>query len=298
MCEAAGLAAGDEVTLISEFRRRRAHGARVPHRAVRNTGGLRRVLLPRDQRADSARARCRGQQHAGVQVRRDPVGVERRRFGVESPAGVPSGTPFSTGNWIERRDRAMPVITLPDGSQKQYDAPVSVAQVAADIGPGLAKAALAGRVDGRLVDTAYAIDCRQRARDRHGKGRGRPGDHSALDRAPARPGRAAIVSGSAGHDRPGDRERLLLRLRVRAGVHAGGSRSDRGEDARARGCGSAGAAQGHEARRGRRVLQGYRRALQGGDHREHSRPTTRSACTGRATGSICAAARTCPAPAR
>ncbi|MGI9341369.1 MAG: threonine--tRNA ligase [Gammaproteobacteria bacterium] len=51
----------------------------------------------------------------------------------------------------------MPVITLPDGSQKQYAEPVSVAQVAADIGPGLAKAALAGRVDGHLVDTAHPI---------------------------------------------------------------------------------------------------------------------------------------------
>jgi threonyl-tRNA synthetase len=52
----------------------------------------------------------------------------------------------------------MPQITLPDGSSRQYDAPVSVQQVAADIGPGLAKAALAGRVDGRLVDASYVID--------------------------------------------------------------------------------------------------------------------------------------------
>ena len=52
----------------------------------------------------------------------------------------------------------MPVITLPDGSQRTYAAPVTVAQVAADIGPGLAKAALAGRVDGRPVDTSHLID--------------------------------------------------------------------------------------------------------------------------------------------
>jgi threonyl-tRNA synthetase len=52
----------------------------------------------------------------------------------------------------------MPVITLPDGSQRQFDAPVSVADIAADIGPGLAKAALAGRVDGGLVDTAFLVD--------------------------------------------------------------------------------------------------------------------------------------------
>jgi len=52
----------------------------------------------------------------------------------------------------------MPVITLPDGSQRSYPRPVTVAQVAADIGPGLAKAALAGRVDGRLVDTSFLLE--------------------------------------------------------------------------------------------------------------------------------------------
>ncbi len=52
----------------------------------------------------------------------------------------------------------MPVITLPDGSQRQFSAPVSVHEVALDIGPGLAKAALAGVVDGREVDTSFKID--------------------------------------------------------------------------------------------------------------------------------------------
>jgi threonyl-tRNA synthetase len=51
----------------------------------------------------------------------------------------------------------MPVITLPDGSQRTYDKPVSIADIAADIGPGLAKAALAGRVDGKLVDTSHVV---------------------------------------------------------------------------------------------------------------------------------------------
>ena len=49
-------------------------------------------------------------------------------------------------------------VKLPDGSQRQFDAPVTVAQVAASIGAGLAKAALAGRVDGKLVDTSYLIE--------------------------------------------------------------------------------------------------------------------------------------------
>lgn len=50
-------------------------------------------------------------------------------------------------------------VRLPDGSQRQFDAPVTVAQVAANIGAGLAKAAIAGKVDGKLVDTSYLIDC-------------------------------------------------------------------------------------------------------------------------------------------
>ncbi len=49
-------------------------------------------------------------------------------------------------------------IRLPDGSQRQFDKPVTVAEVAASIGAGLAKAALAGKVDGRLVDTSHLID--------------------------------------------------------------------------------------------------------------------------------------------
>jgi threonyl-tRNA synthetase len=48
-------------------------------------------------------------------------------------------------------------VTLPDGSQRQFPQPVSVADVAASIGPGLAKAAIAGKVDGKVVDTAYSI---------------------------------------------------------------------------------------------------------------------------------------------
>ena len=51
----------------------------------------------------------------------------------------------------------MPSITLPDGSQRDFDSTVSVADVAADIGPGLAKATLAGVVNGTLVDASTQI---------------------------------------------------------------------------------------------------------------------------------------------
>ena len=49
-------------------------------------------------------------------------------------------------------------ITLPDGSKRTFDKPVTVAEVAASIGAGLAKAALAGKVDGKLVDTSHRLD--------------------------------------------------------------------------------------------------------------------------------------------
>jgi threonyl-tRNA synthetase len=49
-------------------------------------------------------------------------------------------------------------ITLPDGSQRPFEHPVTVAEVAASIGAGLAKAALAGKVDGKLVDTSFRIE--------------------------------------------------------------------------------------------------------------------------------------------
>ena len=52
----------------------------------------------------------------------------------------------------------MPAITLPDGSQRHFDNPVSVAAVAADIGAGLAKATLAGVVDGEVVDASFVMD--------------------------------------------------------------------------------------------------------------------------------------------
>lgn len=52
----------------------------------------------------------------------------------------------------------MPVITLPDGSQRQFDTPVTIAQIAASIGSGLAKAAIAGKINDKLVDTSQLVE--------------------------------------------------------------------------------------------------------------------------------------------
>jgi len=56
------------------------------------------------------------------------------------------------------KDKQMPIITLPDGSQRQFDHPVSVLEVAQDIGAGLAKATIAGRVNGERRDACDIIE--------------------------------------------------------------------------------------------------------------------------------------------
>ena len=52
----------------------------------------------------------------------------------------------------------MPDIRLPDGAVKHFDAPVTIAELAASIGPGLAKAAIAGKIDGKVVDLSHVLD--------------------------------------------------------------------------------------------------------------------------------------------
>ncbi|HIO93434.1 MAG TPA: threonine--tRNA ligase [Leucothrix mucor] len=52
----------------------------------------------------------------------------------------------------------MPIITLPDGSQRAFDSPVSILDVAADIGPGLAKATIAGKIDDAVLDASHMIE--------------------------------------------------------------------------------------------------------------------------------------------
>ncbi len=111
-------------------------------------------------------------------------------------------------------------ITLPDGSQRPFENPVTVQDVAASIGAGLAKAALAGRVDGKLVDTSYRIDrdakleiVTEKSPDaldiiRHSTAH-------LLAQATQR-----LFPGYPGHDRPGRRQRFLLRLRAQDAVHA------------------------------------------------------------------------------
>ncbi len=187
----------------------------------------------------------------------------------------------------------MPKIRLPDGAVKEYDAPVTVAEVAASIGPGLAKAALAGRVDGKLVDISHTIDKRCRSRDRHRQGSRRARGPAPFDRAPARVRGEGALSGCAGHDRPGDRGRLLLRLLVQAPVHARGSRGDRGEDgASSRGRTSPSPASSCRATRRSRTSSRSASTTRPRSSRR-SLPTSRSRSTPKASSPTSAAARTC-----
>ena len=66
--------------------------------------------------------------------------------------------PERASGFIHFWGRNMPVITLPDGSHREFSQPVTVAEVAQSIGTGLARAALAGKIDGRLVDTSFLIE--------------------------------------------------------------------------------------------------------------------------------------------
>ena len=129
-----------------------------------------------------------------------------------------------------------------------------VAEIAASIGPGLAKAALAGKVDGKLVDTSHRIDADADVAIVTDK------DPDGLEvirhstRAPARLRGEGALPRRAGDDRPGDRGRLLLRLRVQAAVHARGPRGDREAHGRDREARHQGRAQRDAARRRGEVL--------------------------------------------
>ena len=73
---------------------------------------------------------------------------------TKSESTVPAQCFFSS----RTTGTVMPTITLPDGTKKSFDHPVTVREIAESIGPGLARAALAGKVDGKLVDLSHVVD--------------------------------------------------------------------------------------------------------------------------------------------
>ena len=160
----------------------------------------------------------------------------------------------------------MPAITLPDKSVRRFDGPVTGTTVAEAIGPGLARAALAMKLDGKLVDLATEIDHDADVvfvtrRDPEALELIRHDAAHVLAEAVQE-----LYPGHPGHHRPGDRRRLLLRFRPQRAVHPGGLRADRGEDARDRRARRKIRPPGDGPRRGDPVLPGQGRKIQGGDH--------------------------------
>ena len=191
----------------------------------------------------------------------------------------------------------MPVITLPDGSQKKFDAPVTVADVALSIGAGLAKAAIAGRVNDKLVDTSFVIENDAKLSIVTEK------DPAALDvirhstahllamAVQAIYPKAQVTIGPVIEDgfyydfaferpfTPEDLEKFEAKMKEIASQDLKVTR------------------RGHGARRRREAVRKHGREVQGTDHRQHPVERADRRCTGRASGSTCAAARTCRAPA-
>ena len=123
-------------------------------------------------------------------------------------------------------------LTFPDGSVRDYDAAMTGAgarridlQVARQEGRRLC----ARRHRARPFRSARQV---RQGRDRHPRRSARAGAHPPRRRACAGRSRAGALAGNAGDHRPGDRERLLLRLRPQRAVHARRFSGDREEDAR------------------------------------------------------------------
>ena len=168
--------------------------------------------------------------------------------------------------------------------------------MAAAIGPGLARAALAGKVDGKLVDLSHAsIAIAELAivtdKDAEGLEILRHSTahllaHAVKELFPdAQVTIGPVIEDGFYYDfsfkRPFTPEDLAAIEKRMAEI------AKRDLKVRARGLGSV---------QGDQLLQGPGRALQGADHREHSRRRSHHACTVRTTSPICAAARTCPPP--
>jgi hypothetical protein len=183
-------------------------------------------------------------------------------------------------------------VQLPDGSIRSFEQPLSIGEVAASIGPGLAKAALAGKVDGKLVDLSFASSS-DSARDRHRKAPRCAGHPAPLHRAPAGAGHPAPVPGAQvtigpvidngfyydfAFERAFTPEDLAAIEAEMAKIVAEALPVQRSVMAR---------------RCGDRLLQGQGRVVQGRDHRRHHPGREGPLAVRRASSPTCAAARTC-----
>ena len=186
----------------------------------------------------------------------------------------------------------MVALTFPDGARREYPDDITGLDIAKGISPSLAKRTVAMALDGEVADLADTIEQRRQDRVRHARRPARARADPARRRARAGRGGAGAVARHAGDHRPGDRERLLLRLLPQRAVHARGFPGDREEDARDRRARQTLHQGSVVARGGQARVPRQGRELQGrAGRRDPGRPDA-SRSTSRATGSTSAAART------
>ena len=178
-------------------------------------------------------------------------------------------------------------LTFPDGARRDYPQGTTGLDVAKGISPSLAKRTVAMALDGALADLDRPHRARRQDRIRQPRRPARAGTDPARRRACARRSRAVAVAGHAGDHRPGDRQRLLLRLLPQPAVHAGrpaGHRKEDEGDHRPRQTLHQGSV---VARQGEADLPRHGRELQGRAGRRHSgRPADQDLQAGRLVRSL------------
>ena len=162
-------------------------------------------------------------------------------------------------------------LTFPDGSKRSFKKGLTGSELAAGISKSLAKKAVAISLDGKLADLADPIEADASGQDHHPHRPGSAGADPARRRARDGGGGAVAVARHPGDHRPGDRERLLLRLRQAGAVPSRRSRQDRSQDARDHQAGRALHQGVLEPRQGQAVLPRQGRDVQGRAGGCHSR---------------------------
>ena len=165
----------------------------------------------------------------------------------------------------------MIAITFPDGAQRSFEPGVSGVDIAKSISPSLAKRTVAMVLDGQLARLRRPHQRRRAARIHRPRRSPRAGADPPRRRPCAGRCGAGGFSGHAGHHRPGDRKRLLLRFFPRRAVHAGRFRRHREEDARDHRRRQTDRARGMDARRGQGLVRDPWRGVQGRTDRRHFR---------------------------
>ena len=191
------------------------------------------------------------------------------------------------------RPRTRVTVTFPDGAKREFPKDTTGLDIAKGISPSLAKRTVAMALNG-ATRRPQRPD-RRRTPQIEFVSRDDPRALELIRHDCAHVLAEAVqsaVARHAGDDRPGDRERLLLRLLPQRAVHAGRFRRDREEDARDHRARSAVHQAGLGPREDQAGVPRQGRGLQGRTGGRHSRPTSRSRSTSRATGSISAAVRT------